>query len=86
MWGQAGGYGWDGGWGWGGMGFGMIGMSLFWILLIVAIVALVRSMWGSGNPPESGQKRTALDVLKERYARGEIGRDEFEQKKRDLSD
>ena len=85
MWGQMGGYGWDG-WGWGGMGFGMIGMSLFWILLIVAIVALVRGMWGGGNPPAGEQKRTALDILKERYARGEIGRDEFEQKRRDLSD
>lgn len=82
MWGH---YGWDG-WGWAGMGFGMIGMSLFWILLVIALVALVRGMWGSGNPPESGQRRTALDILKERYARGEIERDEFEQKKRDLSE
>ena len=43
MWGHMG--DWSG-WGWGGMGFGMIGMSLFWILLIVAIVALVKGVWG----------------------------------------
>jgi putative membrane protein len=37
---------------------------------------------GSGN--STRQARTALDILEERYARGEIGREEFEQKKRDL--
>ena len=81
MWGHMGGYGWDGGWGWGGM----IGMSLFWILIVVAIVALVRGLWGGGASSERRQEKTALDILKERYARGEIEREEFEQKKRDLS-
>jgi putative membrane protein len=77
-----GGYGWEGGWGWGGM----IGMSLFWILIVVAIVALVRGMWGGGGASSGGQQeRAALDILKERYARGEIEREEFELKKRDLS-
>ncbi|MDK9704719.1 MAG: SHOCT domain-containing protein [Sulfuritalea sp.] len=80
MWGHMG--DWSG-WGWGGMGFGMIGMSLFWILLIVAIVALVKGGWGgaalSGRRPEE-----PLDILKQRYARGEIEREEFEQKRRDL--
>lgn len=82
MWGN---YGWDG-WGWGGMGFGMIGMSLFWVLLIVVIVALTRGLWSGSGPSGGERKRTALDILKERYARGEIDREEFEQKKRDLSD
>jgi len=78
MWG-----GYDHGWAW-VMGFGMIGVVLFWALVIVAIAALVKWIAGSrgtaGRPPE----KTALDYLKERYARGEIAREEFVQKKRDL--
>ncbi|MDO8207383.1 MAG: SHOCT domain-containing protein [Gallionella sp.] len=75
MWGHMSDYGW----GWGGMGFGML---LFWGLLIAAIVMLVKCSRGGGA---CGQRdKSALDILKERYARGEIERDEFEQKKRDL--
>jgi len=78
MWGGS-----DYGWGW-GMGFGMISVVLFWVLVILGIVILVK--WVAGGPSGAGQPpvKTALDILKERYARGEIGRDEFEQKKRDL--
>ncbi|MBX3676283.1 MAG: SHOCT domain-containing protein [Rhodocyclaceae bacterium] len=76
MWGHMDGFGW------GGMGFGMI---LFWGLIVVVIAVLLRVLWGGGAPAEHGQGRSALDVLKERYARGEIEREEFEQKKRDLS-
>ncbi len=74
---------WDymGSYGWGGMGFGML---LFWGLLIAVVVFLVRSMWGPGASSGRDQEKTARDLLKERYARGEIGREEFEQKKRDL--
>ncbi len=80
MWGYMGNYGW------GGMGFGMIGMALFWILLLVAIVAVVRGTWGSGTAAgKQPQGKTALDIVKERYARGEIEKTEFEQKKLDLS-
>ena len=75
MWGHMDGYGW----GWGGMGFGML---LFWGVLIAAFVLLVRNCSGTCSGRE--REKTALDLLKERYARGEIGRDEFEQKKRDL--
>ena len=70
-----------GGW---GMGFGMIGMVLLGVLIIVAIVALVR--WTSGSGPHSRpHSKTALDVLKERYARGEIDKREFEERKHDLN-
>jgi len=66
-------------WGMGGS------MGLGWILILVAIAVViwlfVRGPLSGGVP--TGQ-RSALDILKERYARGEIGRDEFEQKKRDL--
>lgn len=74
------------GYGWGGMGLGMIGMSLFWILLIVAIVIFLKSKGDSGALSGQRQKKSVLDILKERYARGEIGREEFEQKKRDLGE
>ena len=73
---------WDGTgmgtWGWGGMGVGMV---LFWGLIIMLIVFVVRSL---GNDAARGSDKTPIQMLKERYARGEIGKDEFEQKKRDL--
>lgn len=72
MWGHMNNYDW----GWGGMGAGML---LFWVLLGLAFALLVRYTMGGAKPDKS-----ALDILKERYARGEIGREEFEQKKRDL--
>ncbi|MFH2135132.1 MAG: SHOCT domain-containing protein [Pseudomonadota bacterium] len=67
----------------GGMGFGMgLGMLLIWGVLIALVVVLIRGAMGLANT--NRQARTALDILEERYARGEIGREEFEQKKRDL--
>jgi len=67
-------------WGW-GMGFGWIFMILFWALVILGIVALIK--WLSDQSGSRG--KTALEILQERYARGEIQREEYEQKKRDLS-
>ena len=59
---------------------------LGWILIVVVIGILVwlfvRGPLAAGGG--QAEKRSALEILKERYARGEIGRDEFEQKKRDL--
>ena len=71
--------------GWAWMGLGMIGMLLFWILIIVAIVVLVKWISGSRSFAARGQEKTALDILKERYSRGEVDKEEFDQKKRDLS-
>ena len=72
-------YGFDhGGWMFGG-GFLML---LWWLVPIALIVALVG--YFARRPGTGTGERTALDILKERYARGEIGKDEFEQKKRDL--
>lgn len=67
--------------GWGGMGLGML---LFWGLLIAGIVMLMRHSKGSDSCGKKNGEESALDILKVRYARGELERDEFEQKKRDL--
>lgn len=59
-------------------------MILWWVLLIAAIVFLVT--WVVKQTSRGGGKHpSALDVLKERYARGEISKQEFEEKKRDIA-
>lgn len=70
-----------GGW---GMGFGWIFMILFWGLIILGIAGLVRWLSSSNRNTNLPPPKTALEILEERYARGEIDRDEFEQKKHDL--
>ncbi len=71
-----------------GWGFGMIGMALFWIALVVAIVLAVRAFGDRARyagPPQVPPRETPLEILQRRYARGEIEKAEFEEKKRDLS-
>lgn len=68
--------------GWGGLSiFGWLAMILFWALLILSVVALVRYLTKSNS--STGDK-TPLEILKERYARGEISKKEFEEKKKDV--
>ena len=70
--------------GWGGFGiFGWITMLVFWLLLILGVVALIRYL---GNSRKSSDKdKSPIDILKERYAKGEIDKKEFEEKKKELS-
>lgn len=72
----------------GGMGwFGMIFMIIFWGLIIAGIVSLIRWLiQTTGNRDRSGARAgsRAMNILEERYAGGEITRDEFESMKRDL--
>jgi putative membrane protein len=76
---------------WGGMGWtGMVFALLILILLALILILIVR--WLLQNSQSRGQSNVsinppskAMKLLKERYARGEIDREEFEQKKQDLS-
>ena len=81
--------------GWGIMGPGIMGgfgwmwlmpifMIVFWGLVIWGIVALVRGLSGSRGS-DSSKADSALEVLKKRYARGEINKEEYEEKKKDLA-
>lgn len=66
---------------WHDYGGGM--MWIFWTLIIVALLWFVAFATRRGGTPSPNEK-SALEVLKERYAKGEIDRDEFEQKQKDL--
>lgn len=80
---------------WGGMmgGTGWIGMIIhlfIWVLLLIALILIVKWLFQSIGSKEQGETQKgqpdrALNILKERYARGEIDREEFDQKKQDLS-
>jgi putative membrane protein len=62
-------------------------MILFWGLLIMGIIAIIRWLFKSTNieANSSDNSHSALRVLKERFARGEIGLKEFEEKKKLIS-
>lgn len=85
VWAQSYGYGpgmmgWEGSWGL----FGLMHI-LWWVFLIFGIVVLVRWTSGSGpRHPHHASEDRALAILRERYARGEINKAEFEERKQDL--
>jgi len=72
-----------------GLGFGWFGgiiMIAFWVLVIAGIVLLIQKMTSRDDMREYDRRneKTALNIIKERYARGEIDKKEFEEKKKDL--
>ena len=70
-------------WGDGGWGFGM---GLVWLVFVGLIVAgIVLAIRGSSErPSDRGSVKSALEILDERFARGEIDREEYEERKRVL--
>lgn len=69
-------------WMWGAWGLGMmLIMLLFWGVIIVAIVFGIRWLLRQGREQQSD---SALEILRQRYARGEITKDDFERMKKDL--
>ena len=73
--------------GWNGMWLG----GVFWLIIIGLIIWLIlnsskRSHYRYDLPPQNqNQQETPLDILKKRYAKGEITKEEFEQMKKDIS-
>ena len=71
------------GYGYGILGYGMFIFGfIFWILILVGLVLLIKYLWEGGGGKR--EEESALEVLKKRYARGEISKEEFEEKKKDL--
>ena len=67
---------------WWGWGLGMMAMMLlFWALVIIGLITGIRWLLGKGRDERSD---SALQILRERYARGEINKEEFEARKKDL--
>jgi putative membrane protein len=67
---------------WWGWGLGMMAMMLlFWTIVIIGLVIGIRRLLGKGREERSD---SALQILRERYARGEINKEEFEGRKKDL--
>lgn len=72
-------------WGSGMGGFGIILNIIIWVAVIIGIVFLVRWMAGFAKQKDQATKEdSALEILKKRYANGEISKEEFEQKKKDI--
>ena len=77
---------------WGTPWYGMMLGPIMMIAVLAAIIVVVMSLvcWLGGgrvvSPPYSSPEKSPLDVLKERFARGEIEKQEFEEKKRTLSE
>ena len=70
-------------WGWSGA----IMMIFFWLLIILAIWAVIKRISGQEKDltRDSTAHKSAIEILKERYARGEINKKEFEEMKKDLA-
>ncbi len=66
-----------------GLGMG-IGMTIFWLIVIAVIFILIKQGIGGGAGQSREQPESPLKILQKRYASGEIEKDEFESKKKEL--
>ena len=71
------------------MGFGFLSMIIVWGVIIVAAIWIGKYLLNMNGEPggvlSSNRRKSALDILETRYARGEITREEFETMKEDIS-
>ena len=67
-------------WGWGGMVF----QGLFWLVIIIVVAWAIRYFLGQRGTGITSRGDSALDILKRRYANGEIDKQEFKGKKKEL--
>jgi len=65
-----------------GMGLNMLFMALIWILVIIAIIWFVKAIFGQDH--RQARHESVEDILKKRYARGEISKEEFERLQQEL--
>jgi len=78
-------HGWMSGDGWPMSPYMLIILFLFWGLVIYAVFIIVRGSKSQNRGRiETEPHETALDILKKRYARGEINKEEYEQIKKEL--
>ncbi len=75
-----------------GFGYGWIMMVIFWVVVIGLAVLLLSLLFprithnitSNGNPQRTGALESPMEILKQRYARGEITKEQFEQMRHDL--
>lgn len=76
-------YWYGGGWGW--MAFGWLMMVAFWVLVIIGAVVAIRWMSARYTPGRPDSPDTPVEILRRRYAAGELTKEQFEAMKRDVA-
>ena len=73
------------GYGYGWMAAGWFGMLVLWALVIVGVIAVIRWAGARSALGPHSQADTALEIIKRRYATGEITKEQYEAMKRDIA-
>ncbi len=68
-------------------GYGGIIMMVIWVLVILLVAGIIYALWKRGGGPAAvSGTRTPMEILKSRYASGEISKDEYEEMKKDIDE